>query len=92
MTRILVILLVLVIRGCVRNKKAGPAVVTVLLFGLNAFMQYVQDKPYVLSLPDSLNVRALTLTVFALCSAGLIAAGLRAVGNNQSQLTSSKGS
>ena len=87
-----VILLILVIQGCVRNKKAGPAVVTVLLFGVNAFMQYVQDKPYVLSLPDSLDVRALALAVFALCSAGLIAAGLRVAGDDQSQLTSSKGS
>ena len=87
-----VILLIMVIRGCVRNKKAGPVIVTVLLLGLNALTQYIQDKPYVLSLPDTLDVGALALAVFALCSAGLIAAGLRAVRDNQSQLTSSKGS
>ena len=87
-----VVLLVLIIRGSVRNKKAGPAVAAVLLIGLNALMQYVQDKPYVLSLPESMDVGAVALIVFALCSAGLAAAGLRAYRNHSSQLTSSKGS
>lgn len=85
-------LLATVIRGSVRNKKAGPAIVAVLLIGLNALTQYIQDKPYLVSLPDSVDVSALALSVFALCSAGLIAAGLRAVREDHSQLTSSKGS
>ena len=88
-----VILLVAAIRGSVRNKKAGPAVVTVLLIGLNALMQFVQDKPYLFSLPESMDVGALAIAVFALCSAGLIAAGLWAQEKCQSsQETSSKGS
>ena len=88
-----VILLVAAIRGSVRNKKAEPAVATVLLIGQNALMQFVQDKPYLFSLPESMDVGALAIAVFALCSAGLIAAGLWAQGKCQSsQETSSKGS
>ena len=74
-----VILLILVIRGSVRNKKAGPAVATVLLIGLNGFMQFVQDKPYLFPLPEGTDVSTLAVIVFALCSAGLVAAGLLAV-------------
>lgn len=87
-----VILLVLMIRICRRIKKAGPAVVTVLLMGLNALMQFVQDKPYLFPLPEGTDVGTLAVAVFALCSAGMIAAALWAFGKDQSQLTSSKGS
>ena len=85
-----VILLILVIRLSVRIKKAGPAIVTALLMGLNALMQFVQDKPYLFPLPESVDAGTLAIVVFALCSAGMIAAGVRAVGKNQSRL--SKGS
>ena len=85
-----VILLILVIRLSVRIKKAGPAIVTALLMGLNALMQFVQDKPYLFPLPESVDAGTLAIIVFALCSAGMIAAGVRAVGKNQSRL--SKGS
>lgn len=85
-----VILLILVIRLSVRIKKAGPAIVTALLMGLNALMQYVQDKPYLFPLPESAEVGTLAVIVFALCSAGMIAAGLWAEGKDQSRL--SKGS
>ena len=74
-----VILLILVIRGCVRNQKAGPAIVTVLLIGLNGLMQFVQDKPYLFPLPEGTDVGTLAIIVFALCSAGLTAAGLWAL-------------
>lgn len=85
-----VILMILVIRGCVRNKKAGPAVAAALLMGLNALMQFFQDKPYLFPLPEGTDAGTLAIIVFALCSAGLIAAGLWAVEKGQS--TSSKGS
>ena len=85
-----VILLILVIRLSVRNKKAGPAIVTALLMGLNALMQFVQDKPYLFPLPESVDAGTLAVIVFALCSVGMIAAGLWAAGKNQSRL--SKGS
>ena len=88
-----VILLVIVIRGSVRNQKAGPAVTAVLLMGLNALTQFIQDKPYLLPVLNGVDVGTLAVIVFALCSAGLIVAGLRAVGycrNDGSE--SSKGS
>ena len=87
-----VILLVLMIRICRRIKKAGPVVVTVLLMGLNALMQFVQDKPYLFPLPEGTDAGSLAVIVFALCSAGMIAAAIWAFGKDQSQLTSSKGS
>ena len=88
-----VVLLILVIRGCVRNQKAGPAVVTVLLIGLNGFMQFVQDKPYLFPLPEGTDVSTLAMIVFALCSVGLVAAGLRAVDHSKNEGSeSSKGS
>ena len=88
-----VVLLILVIRGCVRNQKAGPAVVTVLLIGLNGLMQFVQDKPYLFPLPEGADIGTLAIIVFALCSAGLVAAGLRATGYCRKEGSeSSKGS
>ena len=87
-----VILLVLMIRICRRIKKAGPAVVAVLLMGLNALMQFVQDKPYLFPLPEGTDAGSLAVIIFALCSAGMIAAAIWAFGKDQSQLTSSKGS
>lgn len=85
-----VIMLFFIIRGCKRNKKAGPAVAAILLIGMNALMQFVQDKPYLFPLPEGTDAGALAAVVFALCSAGLIAAGLLALEKGQS--TSSKGS
>ena len=88
-----VVLLILVIRGCVRNQKAGPVIVTVLLIGLNGLMQFVQDKPYLFPLPEGTDVGTLAIIVFALCSAGLAAAGLWALGYCRKEGSeSSKGS
>ena len=88
-----VILLAIVIRGTVRSKKAGPVIATVLLLGLNALTQFIQDKPYLLPLLNGVDVGSLALIVFALCSAGLIAAGLRAAGYCRNEGSeSSKGS
>lgn len=81
-----VVLLVMVTRASVRNKKAGPLIATVLLIGLNALMQYVQDKPYLFPLPEGTDVGTLAVIVFALCSAGMIAAGLWAVRKDQSRV------
>jgi prolipoprotein diacylglyceryltransferase len=84
-----VILLVLMIRRTVQIKKAGPLIVTVLMLGLNALMQFVQDKPYLFPLPEDSNVALLAVIVFALTTAGLIAAWLWA---GKTQSSSSKGS
>ena len=53
--------------------------------GLNALMQFVQDKPYLFPLPEGSDVGGLAVIVFALCSAGMIAAGLWAAGKDQSR-------
>ena len=71
-----VVLLAVVIRWTVRNKKAGPLIVTVLMLGLNALMQFVQDKPYLFPLPEGTDLATLSVVVFALTSVGLIAAWL----------------
>ena len=66
---------------------------TVLLIGLNALMQFVQDKPYLFPLPEGTDVGTLAMIIFALCSAGLVAAGLQAVGHCKNERSeSSKGS
>ena len=67
-----IILLTVMIRRCVRMKKAGPVIVTVLLLGLNALMQFVQDKPYLFPIPESVDAGTLAVIVFALISAGLV--------------------
>ena len=79
-----VVLLVLMIRHTVRNKKAGPLIMTVLLLGLNALMQFVQDKPYLFPLPEGTDIATLAIVVFALTSVGLIAAWFWAAGKTQS--------
>ena len=84
-----VVLLVLMIRRTVQIKKAGPLIATVLLLGLNALMQFVQDKPYLFPLPEDTNIALLAVIVFALTAAGLIAAWLWA---GKTQSSSSKGS
>lgn len=71
-----VILLVIMIRRTVITKKAGPLILTVLMLGLNALMQFVQDKPYLFPLPEGTDLATLSVVVFALTSAGLIAAWL----------------
>lgn len=87
-----VILLVLMIRRTARIKKAGPLILTVLMLGLNALMQFVQDKPYLFPLPEGTNLAALAVTVFALTAAGLIAAWLWASRDQSPSCgTSSKG-
>jgi hypothetical protein len=84
-----VILLVMMIRRTVRDKKAGPLIATVLLLGLNALMQFVQDKPYLFPLPEGTNIATVAIIVFALTSAGLIAVWLR---GGRAQSVSVKGS
>jgi hypothetical protein len=87
-----VILLVMMIRRTVRDKKAGPLIATVLLLGLNALMQFVQDKPYLFPLPEDTNIALLAVIVFALTAAGLIAAWLWSEKIYYAQSSSVKGS
>lgn len=74
------VLLVLIAAWCMKAGKAGPVIVTVLLIGLNALMQYVQDKPYYFSavLPKGIPVIIIVRVFFALTAAGIAAAGLTA--------------
>jgi hypothetical protein len=88
-----VVLLVIMIHRTVRFKKAGPLIATVLLLGLNALMQFVQDKPYLFPLPEGTDITALAIIVFALTSAGLIAVWTWSAKIQSSSCgTSSKGS
>ena len=88
-----VILLVIMIRRTVKIKKAGPLIITVLMLGLNALMQFVQDKPYLFPLPEGTDLVTLAVVVFALTAAGLIFAWLWAARAQSSSCgTSSKGS
>lgn len=88
-----VVLLAVMIRRTVRIKKAGPLIATVLLLGLNALMQFVQDKPYLFPLPEGTDIATLAVIVFALTAAGLIAVWLWAAKAQSSSCgTSSKGS
>ena len=84
-----VILLVIAIRRTVREQKAGPLIITVLLLGLNALMQFMQDKPYLFPLPEGTNIGTVAIIVFALISAGLIAVGIT---TGKTHSTSVKGS
>ena len=87
-----VILLVIMIRRTVITKKAGPLILTVLMIGLNALMQFVQDKPYLFPLPEGTDLATLSVVVFALTSAGLVAAWLLSERAQSSSCgTSSKG-
>ena len=87
-----IILLVLMIRRTVLIKKAGPLIVTALLMGLNALMQFVQDKPYLFPLPENTDIALLANIVFALTAAGLIAAWLWSEKIYYAQSSSVKGS
>lgn len=84
-----IILLILMIRRTIQIKKAGPLIVTALLLGLNALMQFVQDKPYLFPLPEDTDIALLSVIVFALTAAGLIAAWFWA---GKTQSSSVKGS
>lgn len=84
-----VILLVIAILRTVREQKAGLLIITVLLLGLNALMQFVQDKPYLFPLPEGTNIGTVAIIVFALISAGLIAVGIT---TGKTHSTSVKGS
>ena len=83
------VVLAVMIRRTAQNKKAGPLIAAVLLLGLNALMQFVQDKPYLFPLPDGTNVAAAAVVVFALISAGLMA--VRYLADRNHSAVSSKG-
>ena len=63
------------------------------MLGLNALMQFIQDKPYLFPLPEGTEIAVLAVAVFALTAAGLIAAWIWAERAQSSSCgTSSKGS
>lgn len=80
-----VVLLVLAIRVSLRRKNAWPAVITGVMLGLNAFLQYFQDKPYLFtqSLSESAerwiydHLSTIALIGFAVSSVCIIVTGLR---------------
>ncbi len=71
------ILLMLQIPRAVKTKKAGPLAGVVLMLGLNALMQFAQDKPYLFPIPTGWDVATLATVVFALTAVGSIVLGLK---------------
>ncbi len=78
-----VLLLVLVIRGCVRSGRWGTLPVTALLLGISAFFQFFRDNK--IELPEEGwewaldHAGTIALAAFALVSAALVITGLKAV-------------
>lgn len=79
-----ILLLVLVIRGCVRSRKWWPAAVTVVLLGISAFFQFYRDNKIEVFFEEGMewfleNAGTISLIAFLLISAALIPVALRAV-------------
>ena len=80
-----ILLVILVVMGCIRNKKRWPIPVTLLLLGFNAFVQFYRDnKITFLWEVESLewfaeNAVTVSRYVFVLISAALIPVGLKAL-------------
>lgn len=72
------VLLALIVTWCVKAKKPGPAIVTALMMGLNALMQFVQDKPYYFTavLPKGIPVLVIVRIVFAVTAVAAAAMGM----------------
>ena len=81
-----VMLMGIVIHRCVKSGRKSPGIVTAILLGISAFVQFFRDKPYLFTryLPEEAEIwlqdhmEILSLTAFALISAGIILTGLRA--------------
>ena len=82
-----VVLMVLVVRGCLRNKKWWPIAATTALLGISAIFQFMRDKPYLFTEPMSEkagdwlmeNAETVAIVAFFLISAALIPVGLKAL-------------
>ena len=80
-----ILLVILAVTGCVRNKKRWPVPAILLLLGLNAFLQFYRDnKITFLWEAESLqwfaeNAVTVSRYVFFLISAALIPIGLKAI-------------
>ena len=79
-----VLLLVFVIRGCIRGKRWIPIPVTVLLIGVNTFFQFLRDNKIEFFFEEGWewvldNAETIAFAAYILISAGLIITGLKAV-------------
>ena len=80
----IIILMVLVIRGCVKGGRLWPVPVTVALLGISAFFQFYRDNKIEFLFEEGWewaldNAETFSLIAFFLISAGLILTGLKAV-------------
>ncbi len=79
-----VLLMVLVIRGCVKGGRLWPVPVTAALLGISAFFQFYRDNKIEFLFEEGWewaldNAETFALIAFFLISAGLILTGLKAV-------------
>ncbi len=79
-----ILLMVIMIRGCARNRKWLPAAAAIALLGVSAFFQFYRDNKIPFVFEEGWewaleNARTISITVFFLVSAGLIAAGFAAL-------------
>ena len=75
-----ILLMVLVIRGCVKGRRWWPVLVTALLLGISAFFQFFRDNKIEIEWEWALdNAWTISLIAFALISTGLIFTGLKAL-------------
>ena len=76
-----ILLMALVIRGCVKEKRWWPIPVTAALLGISAFFQFFRDNKIELDWEWAMdNAWTISLAAFVMISAGLIVTGLKAVG------------
>ena len=79
-----ILLMVLVIRGCVKGKRWWPIPVTAALLGISAFFQFFRDNKIELDWEWAMdNAWTISLAAFVMISAGLIVTGLKAVGTGK---------
>lgn len=79
-----VLLMVFVVRGCVRNRKWRPAAVTVLLLGVSAFFQFFRDSKIEFIFNEGWewvqeNADSIAIAAYILISAALIPTALAAL-------------
>ena len=79
-----ILLLVIAVRGCVRNRKWLPAAVIIALLGVSAFFQFYRDNKIPFVFEEGWewaleNARTISTAVFFLVSVGLTAAGFAAL-------------
>jgi hypothetical protein len=82
-----IVILILIVRGAIKIRKAGPVFITILLMGLNALMQFVQDKPYYFPILENVEIGTLAALVYAMTGFGLALVSIWTISKVQSRLS-----